>query len=34
VDWELEDPSGRPLEDARATRDEIDRRLDALPAEL
>jgi arsenate reductase (thioredoxin) len=34
VDWELEDPAGRPLEEIRATRDEIDRRLDVLLAEL
>jgi arsenate reductase (thioredoxin) len=34
VDWELEDPAGRPLEEVRATRDEIERRLDALLAEL
>ncbi len=34
VDWELDDPAGRPLEEVRATRDEIERRLDALLAEL
>ena len=34
VDWELDDPAGRPVEEVRATRDEIDRRLDALLAEL
>jgi arsenate reductase (thioredoxin) len=34
VDWELEDPKGRPLEEVRATRDEIARRVEALVAEL
>jgi arsenate reductase len=34
VDWELDDPAGRPLEEVRAMRDEIERRLDALLAEL
>jgi arsenate reductase len=34
VDWELDDPAGRPVEEVRGTRDEIDRRLDALLAEL
>jgi arsenate reductase (thioredoxin) len=34
VDWELPDPSGRPLEEVRATRDEIDRRVRELAAEL
>ena len=34
VDWELPDPSGRPLEEVRATRDEIDRRVRELLAEL
>jgi arsenate reductase len=34
VDWELEDPAGRPLEDVRAIRNEIDRRLDSLLGEL
>jgi arsenate reductase len=34
VDWDLEDPAGRPVEEVRATRDEIERRLDALLAEL
>jgi arsenate reductase len=27
LDWELEDPKGRPLEEVRATRDEIERRV-------
>jgi arsenate reductase (thioredoxin) len=34
LDWELEDPKGRPLEEVRATRDEIGRRVEALVAEL
>jgi protein-tyrosine-phosphatase len=34
VDWELEDPKGRPLDEVRATRDEIVARVDALLAEL
>jgi arsenate reductase len=34
VDWDLDDPAGRPVEEVRATRDEIERRLDALLAEL
>jgi arsenate reductase len=34
LDWELEDPSGRPLEEVRATREEIARRVSSLVAEL
>ena len=34
VDWELEDPKGRPVEEVRATRDDIDRRVRALVEEL
>ena len=34
VDWELEDPAGRPVDEVRATRDEIARRVDALLAEF
>jgi protein-tyrosine-phosphatase len=34
VDWDLADPKGRPVEEVRATRDEIARRVDALLAEL
>ncbi|HTB70220.1 MAG TPA: arsenate reductase ArsC [Solirubrobacteraceae bacterium] len=34
VDWEIADPSGRPIAEVRATRDEIARRVDALLAEL
>jgi len=33
-DWDLADPKDRPLEEVRATRDEIDRRVRALVAEL
>ncbi|HYM49450.1 MAG TPA: low molecular weight phosphatase family protein [Candidatus Limnocylindrales bacterium] len=34
IDWDLPDPAGRPLEDVRRTRDEIDRRVGALAREL
>jgi arsenate reductase (thioredoxin) len=34
LDWELEDPEGRPLEVVRRIRDEIDRRVQTLLAEL
>jgi arsenate reductase (thioredoxin) len=34
LDWELDDPKGRPLEEVRATRDEIARRVEALVREL
>ncbi len=34
VDWELEDPKGRPVEEVRATRDEIERRVVELIDEL
>ena len=34
LDWELEDPKGRPLEEVRATRDEIERRVVELIGEL
>jgi arsenate reductase len=34
LDWELPDPSGRPIDDVRATRDEIAERVRALVAEL
>ncbi|GAA3663543.1 arsenate reductase ArsC [Microbacterium marinilacus] len=33
-DWELDDPAGRDLEDVRAIRDEIRRRVQALIAQL
>ncbi len=34
LDWDLEDPKGRPIEEVRATRDEIERRITELLAEL
>jgi arsenate reductase len=34
LDWDLPDPAGRPVEDVRALRDDIDRRVQALAAEL
>jgi protein-tyrosine-phosphatase len=34
VDWDLEDPKGRPVEEVRATRDDIERRVRALVEEL
>jgi arsenate reductase (thioredoxin) len=34
VDWELEDPAGKSLDEVRAVRDEIGRRVDALLAGL
>jgi len=34
IDWELEDPKGRPLEEVRATREEIGRRVTELIDEL
>jgi len=34
IDWELDDPAGRPLDDVRGVRDEIGRRVGALVAEL
>jgi arsenate reductase (thioredoxin) len=34
VDWQLPDPKGRPLEEVRATRDEIAARVEALATEL
>ncbi len=34
LDWELPDPKGRPLDEVRATRDEIQRRVEELAAEL
>ncbi len=34
LDWDLPDPKGRPLEEVRATRDEIERRVAGLIAEL
>jgi protein-tyrosine-phosphatase len=34
IEWNLPDPKGRPLEEVRATRDEIARRVDQLVNEL
>jgi arsenate reductase (thioredoxin) len=34
VDWELQDPSGLPLDEVRAIRDEIAARVEALVEEL
>jgi arsenate reductase (thioredoxin) len=34
LDWELPDPSGRPIAEVRATRDEIAHRVQALLQEL
>ena len=34
VDWDLPDPKGRPVDEVRATRDELARRVEALVQEL
>lgn len=34
VDWELEDPEGRTLDEVRATRDDIARRVERLVGDL
>jgi arsenate reductase len=34
IDWDLEDPKGRPLDEVRATRDEIEQRVGELLTEL
>jgi arsenate reductase (thioredoxin) len=34
LDWDLPDPKGRPVDEVRATRDEIARRVDELLAKL
>jgi len=34
LDWELDDPAGKAIEEVRPIRDEIDRRVQALLAEL
>lgn len=34
VDWELEDPAGRPIEEVRPIRDEVELRVRGLMAEL
>ena len=34
IDWDLPDPKGRPIEEIRATRDDIAQRVRGLAAEL
>jgi arsenate reductase len=34
LDWDLADPKGRPIEEVRATRDEIQQRIAALVTDL
>ena len=34
IDWELDDPAGRPFADVRRIRDQIGERVDALAAQL
>src|SRR3954469_4185820 len=34
LDWDLPDPKGRPVDEVRATRDEIERRVRELAEEL
>jgi arsenate reductase len=34
IDWDLQDPSGRPVDEVRKTRDEIRHRIGELVAEL
>ena len=34
IDWDLDDPKGRPLDDVRTIRDVIDEHVQALVAEL
>jgi arsenate reductase (thioredoxin) len=34
IDWDLEDPKGRPVDEVRSTRDDIATRVDALVADL
>jgi arsenate reductase (thioredoxin) len=34
VDWDLDDPKGRPMDEVRATRDDIAHRVEALVREL
>jgi arsenate reductase len=34
LDWELDDPKGRPIDEVRRTRDEIARRVEQLVREL
>jgi arsenate reductase len=34
IDWDLDDPKGRPVDEVRATRDDIARRVEQLVSEL
>jgi arsenate reductase (thioredoxin) len=34
IDWDLPDPKGRPIDEVRATRDDIARRVEALIEDL
>jgi arsenate reductase (thioredoxin) len=34
IDWDLPDPAGRPIDEVRSTREEIDRRIHGLIADL
>ena len=34
LDWDLPDPAGRPIEEVRRTRDDIERRVNALLVDL
>ncbi len=34
IDWDLPDPTGQPIDEVRATRDEIARRVENLTQEL
>jgi len=34
IDWDLPDPKGRPIDEVRATRDDIQKRVNALVAGL
>ena len=34
IDWELPDPKGRPVDEVRATRDDVARRVEDLVAQL
>ncbi len=34
IDWDLADPKGRPIDEVRATRDQISERVEALVAQL
>jgi arsenate reductase len=34
LDWDLSDPKGRPIDEVRATREDVAARVDALAADL